>query len=558
MKMILTTIITFCIHTGAFAGVTEISGVLTQDLDDVIGAGNSGQLTADTRTHWSGTTTSSDIDLNGFELELNTGNGNTQTYSGAFTGPGSLKVVGRSDASWWEGSDVWLSGTDANTPTSVWVSQGSVNLNKPAGIDALAGSITVGGSAQRAILVWNADNQINDTSSITSEATPFELKMQGNSEVFGSLTLGSRGYVDFGTGNSQVHFADSSVNDWGNNDTLLVRNWAGSATNKLAFGNDNSGLTAGQVGSIGFLDPAGHDAGLYRAQILNSGEVVPLEKVEAVNPPFDLSQAAFDERGKLYNIDGRANLSGEDTPLKEGMKISVFGDSITWQNVFVSQIQSALDNGAGTQEKGIEVINRGINGGGVLSVRDGVTGSAYPGDTAQASFSEVIASDEADIAVVFIGVNDVGWRNTSEQDFRLGLQNLADQAAQNGTKLVFASPTVRSELPDGSNPDDAEMDAFTGIMKEVAEEKSAEFVNLREAFIAYEKNFNWELQLDGSLIFQQNGILTYDGIHPNATGNELLADLISQGIFNAAAVPEPSSMGLLGAGSLLLARRNSR
>ena len=43
---------------------------------------------------------------------------------------------------------------------------------------------------------------------------------------------------------------------------------------------------------------------------------------------------------------------------------------------------------------------------------------------------------------------------------------------------------------------------------------------------------------------RRSGLLTYDGVHPTTTGNNLLADQISQGIYNAL-VPEPGVAGLL-------------
>ncbi len=535
------------------AGVTDLSGDLTTHLNDAVGAGNSARLVGDTTTFWHSVNAAADIDLNGFGFTIDTGDGNQQTYSGAIAGPGTLSFVGRPDAAWWASGDIWLGGNAANTPDSVHLVYGSVNLNKTAGVDALAGAITLGSSnaSQTALLAWNADHQINDGSAITTGASTFELLLQGYSETFGTLAIDGRGYLDLGTGSSQVHFADSSAQAWGAGDTLLIRNWAGPATNTVAFGTTHAGLTNAQLASVGFIDPAGMAPGLYRAAIQNDGTLVPDAMVVAVNPPFDLSPEAFAEREAVYSVPGRDHLAGADTPLTAGTTISVFGDSITWQDGYLTHIRTALANGEGTQALGVNVINRGINGGGVLQVRDGVADSAFPGSSAQASFADVIAADDTDIAVVFIGVNDVWWRGTSEEDFRTALEDLADQAAAADVRLVFATPTVHFERPDGGNGDDAALDTCSQIMREVADDKDAVLVDLRAAYLAYEMNHNGELQLDGSLIFQDTGVLTYDGVHPNALGNELLADLISQGIYEAA-VPEPGSLGLLGLGTLAL------
>jgi lysophospholipase L1-like esterase len=54
-----------------------------------------------------------------------------------------------------------------------------------------------------------------------------------------------------------------------------------------------------------------------------------------------------------------------------------------------------------------------------------------------------------------------------------------------------------------------------------------------QPFLAYLQNENAELRVDGSLTFLETGVLTYDGVHPNATGNLLLANHLAQGIFEA-------------------------
>ena len=58
-------------------------------------------------------------------------------------------------------------------------------------------------------------------------------------------------------------------------------------------------------------------------------------------------------------------------------------------------------------------------------------------------------------------------------------------------------------------------------------------VDLRKAYIAYLQNNNAQLRVDGTLFFKPAGVLTYDGVHPSASGTELLANLIGDGILRA-------------------------
>jgi hypothetical protein len=52
-------------------------------------------------------------------------------------------------------------------------------------------------------------------------------------------------------------------------------------------------------------------------------------------------------------------------------------------------------------------------------------------------------------------------------------------------------------------------------------------------FLPYLQNHNAQLRVDGTLYFKPSGVLNYDGVHPYATGNTLLANLISDGVVRA-------------------------
>jgi lysophospholipase L1-like esterase len=282
--------------------------------------------------------------------------------------------------------------------------------------------------------------------------------------------------------------------------------------------------------------------------------VLPGARTKAQTPPFDTSPEAVAARTAFYNVPGRAHLTGAKSPLTPGTRIDFFGDSITWLNGYVSNIQSAINSGAGTAGKGIVTINRGVDAAGVLTIRDGEQSTKGYGGVTPLPFATRIASDNADIAVVFIGINDTWWRGTPADTFRQGLLDLVSQAKTADVKMVLATLALNGEKPDGTNTDDLKNDQFAQITRDVTASTGTTLVDLRTALMYYEMNNNPYTQQRGRWTFQESGILTYDKIHPSALGNTLLSDLIAEGIYQAA-IPEPTSLTLLAIGSVVLLRR---
>ncbi|MGC4004782.1 MAG: GDSL-type esterase/lipase family protein [Pirellulales bacterium] len=493
---------------------------------------------------------------------IGNGGGNSLGLTGAITGTGSIVM---------STANTTLSGSTSNTFNGTWtVSANSTTaqynklmLNKSGGATALGGTIVL---QNRGNLVWMANDQVDDASPLTLAGGV--LGINGKSDTLGTLTLTGKAVIDV-AGGGTLRFADSSAINWNTGKQILVQNWQNAAVAKIAFGTTASGLTSAQVAKIGFSNPANQPAGLYRATISAAGELMPTtDAVVAINPPFDLSASAQAGRAAIYGVNGRANLSGVGTPLPAGTRISFFGDSLTWLNGYVSNIRTSLNAGAGTQGKGIQLFNRGINGGGVGEIRLGSPSNAFDGganNAAQGSFASVIAADQSNIAVVFIGVNDVLFKGTTANSFQTQLEQIVATGKAAGVKIVLATVFGYGELPDGTNSKDVQLDQFAQITRNVAAASGATLVDLRAAFVAYEQNNNWTLQLDGSLEYQSLGVLTYDGLHASTLGNELLADQIAQGIFLAVspvAVPEPSMCwtlptGLCGFGCFLFRRRIS-
>ena len=134
------------------------------------------------------------------------------------------------------------------------------------------------------------------------------------------------------------------------------------------------------------------------------------------------------------------------------------------------------------------------------------------------------------------------------------MTDIVTQGDAAGVTMVLATLAVNGEKPNGSNANDPIYDQFAQITRDVAHATGTSLVDLRTAYIDYEINNN----VVGRGGYATQGLLTYDGVHPTAAGNALLADQISQGIFNAL-VPEPGVVGLLviaGSAICVLRRRS--
>ena len=469
-----------------------------------------------------------DIDLNGHALIVETGGGNRTVFGGTISGAGSVE---------WRGGRVpqvspsILTGSAPNTFKGPFtLVNGVLDLDKPAGVDAIPGDFVIGTKGD-AMAKLNRAHQIKDSAHVTLGGTGVSsVDLRGHDEQFASLTLTTYGVISLGEQPAALLIGDSSGRPWNLTKTLTIRGFK-PGRDRVAFGKDAQGLSAPQLARVGFASPAGLPEGLYTARIGADGQLSPGTVVQASQPPFDVSADAVAARKKICDVPGLAALSAADSPLRNGMTAVFFGDSITWQNGFVGQIDKALKG------RTVRVVNRGINGGGVLQIRDGSTNSAYPGSSAQKPFAAVIATEKAHVAVVFIGINDVWWRKTEPEVFERALHELHTAAKANRTRLVFATLTVRGELPDGRNSDDAKIEQFAELTRKVATTTGTTLVDLRRAYLAYLRNHNAELRVDGSLYFVPAGVLTYDGVHPTAKGNELLANLISDGIVRALRAP---------------------
>lgn len=173
---------------------------------------------------------------------------------------------------------------------------GGVGITKTGvGTLRLSGPNTFTGEAdiQQGTLLLGASHRLGDSTPMRLSGGTFATG--GNSDDVGTLTLSANSIIDLGTGSSILNFDPSNAIPWTGGTLLTIQSWngltAGGGTDRVIFGSSASGLTAGQVAQIRFLDPFGPGSGLIPAMILPSGEVVPIPEPGTVFAGLALAAA---------------------------------------------------------------------------------------------------------------------------------------------------------------------------------------------------------------------------------------------------------------------------
>jgi lysophospholipase L1-like esterase len=186
-------------------------------------------------------------------------------------------------------------------------------------------------------------------------------------------------------------------------------------------------------------------------------------------------------------------------------KIIFFGDSITQAGVqpggYIDLIKKALDPAK------YEIIGAGIGGNKVYDLFF--------------RMEDDVLTKRPDLVVIYIGVNDV-WHKASSRTgtdydkFGKFYQGLITKIQNNGAKVVLCTPAVIGEKKDGANEMDADLDKYSEAIRELATKNKLPLLDLRTIFKQYDAANNPDNK--------EKGILTSDGVHLNALGNQTLAD----------------------------------
>ena len=136
---------------------------------------------------------------------------------------------------------------------------------------------------------------------------------------------------------------------------------------------------------------------------------------------------------------------------------------------------------------------------------------------------EDVLSKNPAVVFIYVGVNDV-WHKTLlgtgtdadkfEKFYLAILKKLKDK----NIKAVLVTPAVVGEKTDMSNPLDGDLNKYCNIIRDIAKKNDLPLVDLRKEFGNYYKKNNPNNE--------EKNILTYDKVHLNTKGNQLVADLM--------------------------------
>jgi hypothetical protein len=166
--------------------MVEVSGVV-RDPNPAIGKQNVAVTVGDTEFCYPVGDCTVPLINRDFTVKLTTG-GNPCDYSGAISGSGKVEIYAGG-----QNAPLTLSGKAPNTMQGTWlIKTGQLVLAKQPGVDALGGTIIVGGQGDQNGLIWNNSNQINHAAHIQllrSEKGTSTLNLNGFSDAIDRLTL---------------------------------------------------------------------------------------------------------------------------------------------------------------------------------------------------------------------------------------------------------------------------------------------------------------------------------------------------------------------------------
>ena len=200
---------------------------------------------------------------------------------------------------------------------------------------------------------------------------------------------------------------------------------------------------------------------------------------------------------------GHATARATDLLVRSGDKVAFLGDSITSNGAappggYVRLVESGLAQ----QGIKIEVIPAGVSGN---TSKDML-----------ARLDRDVIAKKPTVMTLSCGVNDVwhGLTGVELEPYKANIRAIVDRAQAAGIRVVILTATMITEDPAAAN--NQKLAAYNDFLRALAKEKNLPLADLNVDEQAELKRLAAEKPVKGN-------VLTADGVHPNALGDEMMA-----------------------------------
>lgn len=190
-------------------------------------------------------------------------------------------------------------------------------------------------------------------------------------------------------------------------------------------------------------------------------------------------------------------------------RVIFFGDSITQAGAkpggYIIKMKEELEHKGNASD--FELMGAGIGGNKVYDL--------------YLRMDDDVISQNPDIVFIWVGVNDVWHKATSgtgtdADKFEKFYTAIINKLLDRHIRVILVTPAVIGEKTDFTNQQDGDLNAYSQIIRNLAQKYHCGLVDLREIFHNYELKNN-----PGN---KESGVLTLDKVHLNEAGNQLVAD----------------------------------
>lgn len=204
-------------------------------------------------------------------------------------------------------------------------------------------------------------------------------------------------------------------------------------------------------------------------------------------------------------------------PQQQKKRIVFFGDSITEQGAkpggYIRVVDSLMAlNG---MNRNYETLGAGVSGNKIY-------------DLYLRMDDDVLAKNPS-VVVIWVGVNDVWHKRsfgtgTDADKFERFYNAIIKKLKDRNISVILCTPATIGEKNDETNELDGDLNKYSAIIRNIARNNNCALVDLRQAFADYLHTHNPDNK--------DRGILTTDGVHLNALGNQFVAQKMMEALKN--------------------------